>query len=265
MRLWAVIYPVLLYFAVCQILDVVQQMLPFAAGWDAVMRQGVDTLGGLAVLYLNFLKNGRRDGSGDTAHAFWSLPGNGSGGIACGCFVAALMLGCGSFAMNNLLAMTPLLERSAGYRFVEQSFYSSGLFWEIAVLCVLTPVTEELLYRRIVFGELRGWLGRWGAVVMSALLFGVMHMNVVQTLYAFGLGLLLGLLVERFGDVRVPMCGHIAANLLSVLRSELGLFAGLEQGSAAFLAVTAGALLIALALAVWCAKETSAADAAEGL
>lgn len=237
MRLWPVIYPVLLYFAVCQILAVVQMMLPFTAGWDAVMRQGVDTLGGLLVLYASFLR-----GRGKARGSLWSgldIPG---------CFAAVFMLCCGSFALNNLLALTDLLQRSSGYQFVEQSFYSSSLFWEIAVLCVLTPVTEELLYRRIVFCELRGWMGRWGAVVVSALLFGAMHMNAVQMIYASGLGLLLGILMECYGDVRPAMCGHIAANLLSVLRSELGIFTGFSAGSAGYWTVTvfsAGAALFA--------------------
>lgn len=299
MRLWLVIYPVLLYFAVCQMLDVVQQMLPFTAGLDAVMRQGVDTLGGLAVLCVYgrhkgkcqqeptgarragrrnvscsiayFVKGARPDAGGLSMQtgreAYVSSDGSESverlkagGRIASGCLIAALMLGCGSFALNNLIAMTDLMQRSSGYQFVRKSFYSSGLFWEIAVLCILTPVTEELLYRSIVFSELRGWLGRWGAIFGSALFFGVMHMNMVQMIYASCLGLLLAVLAECYGDIRAAMCGHIAANLLSVLRTELGLFTGLEKGSAAFWAATAGALFAALALAVWSVKKMPARD-----
>lgn len=304
MRLWPVIYPVLFYFAVCQILDMVQQILPFTAGLDAVMRQGVDTLGGLAALYVyehqkekcqreltgvrhadrrklacsivDFLKGARPGEEGHSMKAgretYMSSDGSKSvdssktgGRIAAGCLAAAIMLGCGSFALNNLIAMTDLMQRSSGYQFVQKSFYSSGLFWEIAVLCVLTPVTEELLYRSIVFSELRGWLGRWGAIFGSALLFGAMHMNLVQMIYAFGLGFLLGILMERYGDVRIAMCGHIAANLLSVLRSEMGLLTGLEKGSAAFWAATTGTLFIALALTAWCAKKMPAVDGAQNL
>lgn len=258
MRLWLVVYPVLLYFAVCQMLDVVQQMLPFTAGLDAVMRQGVDTLGGLAVLYVYGRHKGKcRQEPTGARRAERSKRG---GRIASGCLAAVLMLGCGSFALNNLLALTDLMQRSSGYQFVQKSFYSSGLFWEIAVLCILTPVTEELLYRSIVFSELRGWLGRWGAIFGSALFFGVMHMNAVQMIYASCLGLLLAVLAECYGDIRAAMCGHIAANLLSVLRTELGLFTGLEKGSAAFWAATAGALFAALALAVWCVKKMPAGD-----
>ena len=75
MRLWSVIYPVFLYFAVSQLLDVVQQMLPFMASQDAVMRQGVDTLGGLLVLYAGFLKKGR---SGEMWRGVSASAGDGS-------------------------------------------------------------------------------------------------------------------------------------------------------------------------------------------
>lgn len=284
MRLWSVIYPVFLYFAVSQLLDVVQQMLPFMASQDAVMRQGVDTLGGLLVLYAGFLKKGRSgemwrgvsasagDGSEKTriagTRAAGELKESGayaqagvSGGQLFGFFIAALLLGCGSFALNNLIALTDLIERSDSYQFVEQSFYSSRLVWEIAVLCILTPIAEELLYRRIVFCGLRSWIGQWGAVLGSALLFGVMHMNLVQMLYASGLGILLGILMEYYGNVGIAMCGHIAANLLSVLRSELGLFSGLEKGSGAYWAVTLAALVVTTGLTLWYAWRMRREDA----
>lgn len=253
MRLWSVVYPILLYFAVCQALSAVQAMLPVTSGFDAVMRQGVDTLGGLAVLWFGFLRGKKLP---DGVHGMKT-----GKQMAFGYLSAVLMLGFGSFVLNNLLALTDVLSRSEGYRFVEQSFYSSSLFFEIAVLCILTPIAEELLYREIVFRELRGWLGRWGAVFVSALLFGVMHMNLVQMIYAFGLGLLLGLLMERYGDVRIAMCGHIAANLLSVLRTELGLLTGLEKEIGTYWFVTMAALAAAAGLAGWHAGKMLREDA----
>ena len=72
-------------------------------------------------------------------------------------------------------------------------------------------------------------------------------MNIVQTVYACALGLVLGILVEYYQDVRVAMCGHIAANVLSLLRGETGFLAGLQPGSTWFLPVT-GILLAVVVL-----------------
>lgn len=254
MRLWSVIYPVCLYFAVCQIMGLLLQLFPPTAGLDAVKRQAADSGAGLVVLYLCFVykKGGRiapeKAERGGSAAAFAFLRG---------LFAAAVLTSCAGVALNNLIALTSLRQTSEGYQAVEQAFYSSSLFWEIAALCVLSPAAEELLYRGIVLDALRDWLGRSAAVVCSALLFGLMHMNVVQALYAFLLGLLLGILMEYYRDVRVVMCGHMAANLVSVLRTERGFlrWSWFTAGSGSFLPVTLALLLLVVVFAGWYVKS----------
>lgn len=236
MRIWSVIYPVFLYFAVCQIVSIILQMLPFTAGMDAVKRQAVDTGAGLIVLYMSFIR--RRKPVVQTERTDFG-----------GMLAAAVLAGAAGIALNNLIALTALKQTSESYQAVEQAFYSSSLFWELLTFCILTPVAEELLYRYLVFYQLRDWLGRYAAIVCSALFFGLMHMNVVQTLYAFALGLLLGILMEYYRDVRVAMCGHIAANLCAVLRAETRFLSRLKAGSAMFLPVTLLLLAVVIAFA----------------
>ena len=86
-----------------------------------------------------------------------------------------------------LIAVSPL---SA---WEEELFASLGAHTLASVLlvCVLAPMTEELLFRGVV---LRGFLARyprWPAIAVSALLFGASHLNV----YQFAVGLLMGLLL----------------------------------------------------------------------
>lgn len=261
MRVWSVVYPVLLYFAVCQLVSILQQMLPFTAGLDAVKRQIIDTAAGLVVLYMGFIrreKSGYMRSAGTLGHVMRTPCADGKpeqkgwavrGRLFCGMLSAAVLVGAAGIALNNLIALTRLRQMSESYQAVEQAFYSSSLLWELLAFCILTPIAEELLYRYLVFYSLWEWLGRWAAIVGSALIFGLMHMNAVQILYACALGLLLGILMEYYRDVRVPMCGHIAANLCAVLRGETGFLRWLKADSGMFLPITWVLLVIVIVFA----------------
>ena len=106
---------------------------------------------------------------------------------------------------------------------------------------VLAPIAEEALCRgvalefclRATCPDLRPAAGGeiprarfWAANVAQALVFAVMHLNIVQGAYAFALGLLLGWLVRRTGSLRAAVLLHMAVNgasaLMDVLEPLLG-------------------------------------------
>ena len=53
---------------------------------------------------------------------------------------------------------------------------------------ILAPVGEELVFRGLTYRFARKALPFWGANILQAALFGVMHLNLFQGLYAFFLG-----------------------------------------------------------------------------
>ena len=61
----------------------------------------------------------------------------------------------------------------------------------------------------------------WVANVVQALLFGLMHGNIVQGLYTFAAGLVLGLLYWRLGDLKFPILLHFGLNASSYLVDPL--------------------------------------------
>ncbi len=61
----------------------------------------------------------------------------------------------------------------------------------------------------------------WIANVVQALLFGLMHGNIVQGLYTFATGLVLGFLYWRLGDLRYPILLHFGLNASSYLVDPL--------------------------------------------
>ena len=61
----------------------------------------------------------------------------------------------------------------------------------------------------------------WVANVVQALLFGLMHGNIVQGLCTFATGLVLGFLYWRLGDLRYPILLHFGLNASSYLVDPL--------------------------------------------
>ncbi len=81
---------------------------------------------------------------------------------------------------------------------------------------VVPAVCEELTHRGMLLNGLRKY-GDRTAVFVSALLFGLMHQNILQVFYAFIAGLILGTLRIKSGSIIMPMLVHFGNNCLSVL------------------------------------------------
>lgn len=77
---------------------------------------------------------------------------------------------------------------------------------------IAAPIAEEILFRGVVLRKLEPY-GKRFAIVISALLFGVFHGNLVQTPYAFLVGLVLGYVAVEHNIVWA-MVLHMANNLV---------------------------------------------------
>ena len=86
----------------------------------------------------------------------------------------------------------------------------------IVSVALVPAVTEELVYRGLVLGRLRKF-GDGFALVTSALLFGLMHGNLVQAPFAFVVGLATGWALISTGSIIPSMLIHCFNNLMSVL------------------------------------------------
>ncbi len=100
-----------------------------------------------------------------------------------------------------------------------ESANSTGMgkspFAIIAAVC-LAPIGEELMCRGVCLHFGKKVLGRfWYANILQSLLFGIMHMNWVQGVYAFIIGLALGILVERYDSLLPGMIIHFIINFSS--------------------------------------------------
>lgn len=81
---------------------------------------------------------------------------------------------------------------------------------------VLAPIGEEYVCRGLAMKYAKKCFGKfWIANLLQALLFGLIHMNWVQGIYAFVIGLVLGWLTERYETILPAILLHFVVNFSS--------------------------------------------------
>ncbi len=131
-------------------------------------------------------------------------------------------------ALNNLISFSGLIEMfSEEYEEMSNALYSESIVVQVLTMVIAAPVLEELIFRGLIFKRLRTYTRFIPAAMISAAIFGIYHGYVVQGIYAFCLGFLMCLVYERTHTIIGPMVFHAAANAISVLFTSsetLGVF-----------------------------------------
>lgn len=103
-----------------------------------------------------------------------------------------------------------------------------GNYWGYLAIGLLAPLAEEIVFRGAILRSLLGWNKANGqqpiansqafpAIIVSALLFALVHMNPAQMPYAFIAGLLLGWMYWRTGSILPGMAYHWANNSVAYI------------------------------------------------
>ncbi len=88
------------------------------------------------------------------------------------------------------------------------------------LLCIVAPVFEELVFRGIIFASIRPY-GKGFAIVVSSLLFGLLHSNISQFVYAVTFGLVLATVREKTGNLKSVILLHFMNNAFSFIMADL--------------------------------------------
>lgn len=87
-------------------------------------------------------------------------------------------------------------------------------------LCIITPFFEEFVFRGVIFGALRPY-GKVLAVLGSGLMFGLVHGNISQFVYATIFGIMLAVVREKTGDLKSVIVLHFLNNTQSFIMVDL--------------------------------------------
>jgi len=102
---------------------------------------------------------------------------------------------------------------------MEQLSYS---FWGILTVAIVGPIAEELVFREGVCGYLaRNGAKPWKAIWVSAVLFGIIHMNPAQVVVAMVIGIILGVIYIKTGNVVLTSIIHILNNSIALIQMNV--------------------------------------------
>ena len=162
--------------------------------------------------------------------------------------VSAMMVIATGFLLDPLTELIPRVEffDELMLRTIRPDIFS------FLTAVVAAPILEELLFRGII---LDGMLKRYSpakAILLSSMLFGLVHINPVQVVNAFFLGLLLGWMYWKTGSLRPSMLMHAANNGLAFV--FLLLFPNVNESIFSALGgniVIYGGIVLASGVIVW--------------
>jgi sodium transport system permease protein len=103
-----------------------------------------------------------------------------------------------------------------------QAVFRDADFWPLLMIIALLPaICEELAFRGFILSGFRHLGNKWRAIVLSAILFGVTHGILQQSLIACLLGAVLGFLAVQSGSILPGMVFHVLHNGLAVANSRI--------------------------------------------
>jgi membrane protease YdiL (CAAX protease family) len=144
---------------------------------------------------------------------------------AMGWYAVAAGLACGTAVIAALAVRFLVQSLQIPEIHISEPLLKAGWGWGgvIAMVCLQPAVVEEIAFRGVVLTGLQNILSRRDAVIVSALMFAILHLSVLSLPHLFLIGLALGWLRIRTGSLYPGMAMHFTHNLLVVLAESAGL------------------------------------------
>lgn len=158
------------------------------------------------------------------------------------------MVACISIAfavgLNSILLVSDVARYSKAYQEAAASLYAPPLWKQILYSGILIPIMEEMIFRGCIYRFLRRRVPFWWSALISAMLFGIYHGNLVQFIYAGICGFMLAYLYEKYRYIAVPIVAHMLMNIVVCLMSDFGGFTWVMGDTVRVVIIISGCILL---------------------
>ncbi|MCA1012048.1 CPBP family intramembrane glutamic endopeptidase [Halobacillus halophilus] len=145
----------------------------------------------------------REDKAGPGGIVLWSI---------LGVILALLAQGVAAAIENQVFGIPPGSENTMGLMEIARE---SPLFILLPVL--FAPITEEIIFRKVIFGSIYKRTNFFLAVLVSALVFGAFHFDFKHMLVYFSMGVVFAFLYVKTKRIITPIIAHMAMNSFVVV------------------------------------------------
>lgn len=151
-----------------------------------------------------------------------------SGLVIINCIVFGVSVQCFfSCALNLILPLFP--KTYENYKELLNSMGMGQGLLPFLYMALLAPVAEELIFRGLTLKYQEKVLPYFTANFIQAFLFGIYHQNIVQFVYAFFVGILLGYLCKKYNSLVLVMVVHGIVNASGNLLSYFQVFNRIDK------------------------------------
>ena len=102
----------------------------------------------------------------------------------------------------------------------EETFTSAinnlNIIVNFVTICIFAPILEEIMCRGLILNRLLSKNKVWVSIFITALIFGVLHMNWSQGISAFLAGILLCYVYVKTRNIKVCILGHALNNIFAL-------------------------------------------------
>ena len=92
-----------------------------------------------------------------------------------------------------------------------------SIFVQILSSGIIGPILEELLFRGIVYNKLKDFNKPITSIILTSILFGLMHNNIMDVIYGFGVSFILIYLYEKYKTLKAPIVMHMFLNITIIV------------------------------------------------
>ncbi|MDD3339131.1 MAG: HAD hydrolase-like protein [Lachnospiraceae bacterium] len=243
LRIWRVIYPLGIHFLISLIvsslgavaltlyetlvkkntdINIITQNVMNAT----VLLTGITAAISIPILYMFFRKDKIRRADSGIRKYVWKTEK-----LRAGTVVATVVFAVAfSYLLNQLIALSNLEQIFPSYSVVESALFdNNNIYMQLICIGVLGPIAEELVMRGLIYRRIRDYINVTWAVILSSVIFGIYHGNMLQFIYATLIGAALALMYERNKNLWIPIIAHMAANIWSVLCSNFAFMGSIES------------------------------------
>lgn len=133
------------------------------------------------------------------------------------------------FLMQFLATYSPTIKSSLESFIQHDKIFNANPILAFISVAILAPIVEEIIFRGIIFNESSKYKGGAFPIIISALLFGLAHMQPIQIVYAFIVGLIFGFVYSKTHSLPIVMFLHMLNNLLTLFPEPFSTFISIIQ------------------------------------
>lgn len=89
---------------------------------------------------------------------------------------------------------------------------------------IIGPILEEILFRYVFLNRLRNFFTMRNAILLSSLVFALLHGNIITMIYAFIMGFIFAYVYVKYDNIKVSIMCHIGANTIVIFLTSFNIW-----------------------------------------